>query len=232
MERILVVEDELTLMTDLVDYLDAKGYCAIGADTMEKARNLINSSSFNCAIIDIGLPDGDGTDLIEEIRRKGWQCGVLMLTAYGQPDSRVACLGKGADAYLVKKATLREVEATVQSILRRLPGDTGATREISSTSWVLNASTLTLTPPDDSAILLNNAETVFIRTLARANGKICRRTTVEKELEDSCGIKAKSINQMIMRLKEKIRKKTSSDFSINVVYGSGFSLAVHVEVID
>lgn len=117
MDRVLIVEDEPSLLIDLFDFLSAKGFSPVMAANAAEARKTLREQSFAAAILDIGLPDGNGLELLAELRRHDRDCMVLMLTGHGDPDSRVKGLDQGADAYLVKKASLREIEAT----LRRHP---------------------------------------------------------------------------------------------------------------
>ncbi|MEI6560310.1 MAG: response regulator transcription factor [Rhodospirillaceae bacterium] len=120
MEHILVVEDEASLRIDLADFLSVKGYAVSGAATVTEARAHLLATRFDAVILDIGLPDGSGFDILAEIRSRKLSCGVVMLTAFTEADGRVKGPENGADADLVKKATLREVEVTLRSVLRHL----------------------------------------------------------------------------------------------------------------
>lgn len=108
MARVVVVEDKQDLRADLVDYLEAKGYDAVGVGTARDMVAMLETDRFDAVILDIQLPDGDGLDLLTRIRASRNQaCGVVMLTVQGNPSYRVDALEQGADAYLVKRASLR-----------------------------------------------------------------------------------------------------------------------------
>src|SRR5690606_26173582 len=87
-------------------------------------------------ILDIGLPDGNGFDLAAQIR-ESHSCGINMMTAHGEPDDRCRGYDSGADIYLVKHCSVREIEASIQSLLRRLQNPQAAPGAVPD-QWVLN----------------------------------------------------------------------------------------------
>ena len=119
MTSILVVEDEPRLRADLVDFLRLSGFAVTGVATARDLRAVLADGEAPALIVlDVGLPDGNGFDLAAEIRR-GHDCGIIMLTALGDSDDRIRGFESGADIYLVKGSTLREIEAAIRSLLRR-----------------------------------------------------------------------------------------------------------------
>ncbi len=118
--RIVVVEDEPSLRVDLVDFLLAHGYSVTGLGDAYGFRNHVAwHGAPHLVLLDVNLPDGNGFDLARDLRRQS-DCGIVMLTMRSAADDRVEGLESGADAYLVKHASLREIEATIRSVLRRL----------------------------------------------------------------------------------------------------------------
>ncbi|MEE3624468.1 response regulator transcription factor [Nitrospirillum sp. BR 11752] len=122
MTRLLIIEDEASLRDDLVAFLEAKGYAATGTGTLAEARQHLARAAFDLVVLDLGLPDGHGVRLLTEIRaQRGLRCGVVVLTSHQDVEDKLHALEAGSDAYLVKHASLREIEYTIRNVLKRLP---------------------------------------------------------------------------------------------------------------
>src|SRR5215471_15617939 len=119
--RLLIVEDNEELAELLAKGLQTAGYQADVLSTVEDARGVLNTTFYAALILDLGLPDGDGLELLREIRRRNNPIPVLVLTARGGVHDRVNGLRSGADDYLVKPFALEELVARLEALLRR-PG--------------------------------------------------------------------------------------------------------------
>ena len=119
MKRILVVEDDLVLSTGLCFELDAAGYATQAAYNCKKAEYLVEQEKFSLAILDVNLPDGNGLDLLREIREK-YDVSVIMLTANDMEIDIVTGLELGADDYITKPFSLAVLRARVATQLRRV----------------------------------------------------------------------------------------------------------------
>ncbi|MBF0095929.1 MAG: response regulator transcription factor [Magnetococcales bacterium] len=223
--HILVLEDEQSLRIDLEDYLIAKGYQVDGASALEEARQLLLSQHFDAVILDIGLPDGDGLQLLPEIRRQQPQCGTVILTAYGEAESRIRGLEEGADAYLVKRASLREIEATLRSVLRRLPQTVVEPLPASSTAaWTLDKVNWILTAPNGLSVVLTSTEVIFLQALEECDGAACSREQLNTLLgRRSSREDHRNLDAVVRRLRRKISQETSLEIPIKVVYGVGYA---------
>jgi len=120
MERILIIEDELPMRTALQDVLEAEGYRILSAADGEIGLQRAFEQKPDLILLDIMLPKLDGYSLCAELRRMSNQVPVLMLTAKGQVEDRVAGLDAGADDYLVKPFSTEELLARVRALLRRV----------------------------------------------------------------------------------------------------------------
>ncbi|MEC9401481.1 MAG: response regulator transcription factor, partial [Pseudomonadota bacterium] len=137
MNRILIVEDESALRADLLDYMRLNGFQVSGAGgAAEMWTALDDADRPDVVILDVSLPDGNGFDLAGDLRAK-INCGIIMLTAHGDSESRVRGFDSGADIYLVKHTSLREILAAVQSLIRRLSGASSSEGN-STAEWVLD----------------------------------------------------------------------------------------------
>lgn len=117
--RLLLAEDTRDVAEAIVASLARNGIAADHAATLADARACLQVQSYDLAILDINMPDGDGTALLREMRRQGIATPVLMLTAEFEVERRVAALDLGADDYLVKPFDLRELEARIRALARR-----------------------------------------------------------------------------------------------------------------
>jgi DNA-binding response OmpR family regulator len=117
--RLLIIEDEAPMRTALVETLKAEGYRVLAAADGPAGLELGCSEPFDLVLLDVMMPGLDGFALCRELRKRGRTMPVLMLTAKGQVDDRVQGLDSGADDYLVKPFSLRELLARVRALLRR-----------------------------------------------------------------------------------------------------------------
>jgi two-component system response regulator MprA len=117
--RILVVDDEPAVQSALSRALSLERYDVARADDGEQALQRLGAAPFEAVILDIGMPRMDGLEVCRRLRAGGDRTPVLMLTARGEVDDRVAGLDAGADDYLVKPFALRELLARLRALLRR-----------------------------------------------------------------------------------------------------------------
>ncbi len=129
--RILVVDDEPAVQNALSRALTLERYDVVGVADGQEARVSLQSEPFEAIILDIALPRVDGLEVCRRLREGGDRTPVLMLTARGEVDDRVAGLDAGAEDYLVKPFALRELLARVRALLRRAGEDEGSEDSLS-----------------------------------------------------------------------------------------------------
>lgn len=117
--RLLIVEDDLELANGLVHSLAQTGYAADLVHTGNAAISAAEQAPYQLLILDLGLPDMDGIDVLHQLRRRGLRAPVLILTARDQLTDRICGLDSGADDYLIKPFELGELEARIRALLRR-----------------------------------------------------------------------------------------------------------------
>jgi two-component system response regulator QseB len=120
--RVLLVEDDPMIAQGLETALRQEGYTVDAMGDGNSAAAALRSSSFDLVLLDLGLPQRDGIDVLRELRRRGNATPVLILTARDELADRVAGLDAGADDYIVKPFDLDEVTARMRSVLRRAAG--------------------------------------------------------------------------------------------------------------
>lgn len=117
--RILVVEDERNVGSTLAERLKREGFETTWTETLADSRDAISHRRFDLALVDIGLPDGSGFQLAEELRFKSRETAIIFLTAMGTPEDRIRGLEIGAEDYIVKPFHLKELLLRIRNGLKR-----------------------------------------------------------------------------------------------------------------
>lgn len=117
--KILIIEDELKLAESISEYLSEDNYLCEFASTFLEAMNKIETYDYDCVILDIMLPDGNGLQILQELKSQNKQDGVIIVSAKNAVEDKVNGLQLGADDYLTKPFHLSELMARVYSIIRR-----------------------------------------------------------------------------------------------------------------
>lgn len=117
--KILIVEDEPALRESIHSYLTNESYSCEAASTLKEAEEKILLYLYDCLLLDVNLPDGSGLDLIEPVKKRDSTTGIIIISARETLDDRIKGLNLGADDYIVKPFHLSELNARIQSLLRR-----------------------------------------------------------------------------------------------------------------
>jgi len=118
--KLLIVEDEISLADSIVSFLKMDGHICELASNYKTAQEKINLYQYDCALIDINLPDGSGLDIIRQLKEANKPTGIIIISARDTIDDRVKGLEIGADDYLVKPFDLAELNARIKSLIRRI----------------------------------------------------------------------------------------------------------------
>jgi DNA-binding response OmpR family regulator len=127
MQRVLIVDDEPTIVAAVRERLERDGLAVLSAGSGEQALELLDEGAPDLLLLDVGLPGVDGFELLRRIRARGLDFPVVLLTARGDEVDRVVGLELGADDYVVKPFSARELAARVRALLRRA-GEVAALR--------------------------------------------------------------------------------------------------------
>ncbi|WP_420151489.1 response regulator transcription factor [Spirosoma sp.] len=117
--KVLVVEDERGLAESITDYMEKEGYICETVSTLMEADEKIHLYAYDCVIVDLTLPDGNGFQLIESLKRLVATTGVIIISARNALEDKLKGLEIGSDDYLTKPFHLSELNARVKSLLRR-----------------------------------------------------------------------------------------------------------------
>ncbi|OFX29869.1 MAG: DNA-binding response regulator [Bacteroidetes bacterium GWA2_32_17] len=117
--KILLIEDEENLSSSIIDYLILDGYVCETCTTFEMALEKINLYNYDCIVVDIMLPDGNGLDIIKKLKSTNKATGIIIISAKKSLDDKIIGLEIGADDYLTKPFNISELNARIKSIIRR-----------------------------------------------------------------------------------------------------------------
>lgn len=117
--KILIIEDQQELVKNMVQYLSTESYLCEVAPDIKTARSKIESFDYDCILLDISLPDGNGLTLLNELKNEDKTDGVIIISAKNSIPDRIEGLNLGADDYLVKPFHLSELNARISAVIRR-----------------------------------------------------------------------------------------------------------------
>lgn len=175
--RILVVDDNPDILANVKDFLSFHdGWIAETCLTGHAALERLQQFQYDLVILDVGLPDIDGLSITRRLREEGHQLPILILTARDTIDDRVAGLQSGADDYLIKPFSLRELAARVEALLRR--SGTGSADRLIVGPLTLDLKTLRVTR-DNQEIRLNPTCLQLLRELMQRSPGVVGRNRLE-----------------------------------------------------
>lgn len=117
--KVLIIEDNQELTRNIREFLGREGYICESSETVEQAREKLGLFRYDCILLDIGLPDGNGMGLLGQIRAEHKDSNVLIISARNAVDDKIIGLEKGADDYITKPFHLAELHARIRAVYRR-----------------------------------------------------------------------------------------------------------------
>ena len=222
----LVVDDDARLRALLQRFLTEQGHrVAVAADAAE-ARAAIDAMAFDLLVLDVMMPGETGLQLAEHLRREGHETPILMLTARGDPDDRVAGFEHGADDYLAKPFDPRELALRIRTILRRVtrPAPPSALPEGPmqlGQRW-FDAERCELRGPDGTQ-RLTGGEAALLTALARRAGEVLSREEIAVALgTPEAG--ERSVDVQVTRLRRKIETDPREPRFLHTIRHKGYVL--------
>jgi len=228
MPKILVVDDEQNMRTGLKDNLEFEGYDVDTANDGEQGLKKIFEGSYNLIILDVMMPKKSGFDVCKEIRKAGMSTPVILLTAKGEEIDKVVGLEIGADDYVTKPFSLRELLARVKAILRRSENlvINGEEREVKIGRLEVNFSGYKATSKNRD-VAMSHKEFEILHYLWKH-----RNTTVSREdlLVEIWGYEetptTRTVDNFILKLRQKIESDSNHPQIILTVHGIGYKLII------
>jgi two-component system, OmpR family, response regulator RegX3 len=230
-QTILLVEDERAITEPLAEALEREGFDASVAGTASEALEKASSADPDLVLLDIGLPDGSGLDVCRELRKSS-EVPIIMLTARGSEADRVAGLELGADDYVVKPFSAREVVARVRAVLRRAVPSPSGDGTGSITIGDLDLDTARHEARLSGApIELSRKEFELLRVLMESAGSVLTREALIDEVWDMNWFgSTKTLDVHISGLRKKLEDDPREPRYIHTVRGVGFRFSGADEV--
>jgi two-component system alkaline phosphatase synthesis response regulator PhoP len=223
MRTILVVEDEPQIAGLVRDYLEHAGFAVIAAGDGAAALALVRARRPDALVLDLGLPRVDGLDVIRSIRRDS-RVPILILSARGDEADRVAGLELGADDYVVKPFSPRELVARVRAVLRRADAVPLTDERIVAGDLALDLVRRRVTVLD-RAVNLTPTEFDLLATLAREPGRVWTRSQLLDAVHGfSLETYERAIDGHIRNLRRKLEPDEASPRYVRTVHGVGYAL--------
>ncbi|MCS7287205.1 MAG: response regulator transcription factor [Anaerolineae bacterium] len=221
--KILVVEDEVKLTRLVADYLEAAGFQVLKAYTGKEALALFRHEKPDLVILDLMLPEIDGLEVARIIRRES-STPIIMLTARVEESDRILGLEIGADDYITKPFSLRELVARVRAVLRRAKGEFPAlTIKVADIEIDPQKRTVTVA---GKPVDLTPTEFEILNLLARHPGRVFTRLEILEKVQPYAyeGYE-RTVDVHIKNLRKKIEPDPRNPRYIITVYGVGYKLA-------
>lgn len=226
--HLLVVDDDERLRSLLQRFLTEEGFRVTSAADAAAARRALGAFAFDLIVLDLMMPGESGLELTESLRREGTEVPILMLTARGAPDDRVAGFEHGVDDYLAKPFDPRELALRIRTILRR------ATHAAGSAAQPLSSAPVQIGPRwfdieraelrgPEGVVRLTGGEASLLQTLARRAGEILSREEIAEALgTPEAGERA--IDVQVTRLRRKIETDPREPRFLQTIRHRGYVL--------
>jgi two-component system alkaline phosphatase synthesis response regulator PhoP len=225
---LLVVEDERNVGETLAERLQGAGYRVTLADSAARARQAWRSEAPALALLDVGLPDGNGFALARELRGAAPQTAIIFLTAHGNPEERVRGLEIGADDYITKPFHFRELLLRIQNCLKRaqdlanLPGEVRGTLHIGRAQVDFERFSAVV---DGEHHALTHKECAVLRLLASRVGKaVSRDEILDRAWSADEFPTSRTVDNFIVRLRRLVEVDAAEPRVIRSIRGVGYLL--------
>lgn len=214
---LILLEDEPVLAQELAEFLGDFGYRVTATGSIAAFTDAFDAQRHHLAVIDLGLPDGDGLDLIRNLRKNGNTLGIVAFTARTTSDNRVTGFSQGADHYLSKGCDLEELAAVLDALRRRL----GLQRE--SSRWQLELGPRVLKAPNCQGLRLSHQDSLVLHCLMRNAGNTVSRRDIVKALdEDYLTYDPRRLDTQILRLRRNVEQATGLELPLKTLRNSGY----------
>ena len=222
--KILIVEDEQDMREGMVQSLEQELYIVETAADYDTALEKIGVYDYDCILLDIGLPGGNGLDLLRALKKEEKGSGVIIVSAKESIDDKVIGLNEGADDYLAKPFHMAELHARVKSVIRR---------KIQNGSTKITVENVVIDPDDRTVTIagqpleLNRKEYDILAYLVSNRGRLVTKTALAEHVWGDAIDEVGSFDFIYSQIKN-LRKKlkdSGAQIEIQAVYGIGYKLS-------
>lgn len=220
---ILIIEDDSAIRCGIVDALEFSGYQVIESAEGVSGRRQAIECNYHLLLLDLGLPSVSGLEILRTVRKLRPSKPVIILTAKGEEADRIQGLSEGADDYVVKPFSVKELLARVEAVLRRSAGNTH-TIQFNFEHGVLDFERRELRYRDGTRAELSEREGELLQYLVDNSGRAISRDELLASVWqlNPKGISTRTIDMHIARLREKLRDDSERPTTLLTVRGKGY----------
>lgn len=219
--KILIIEDEIELAKDIISYLSSQDYSCEHASTFSAAMEKLNSYSYDCVLLDIMLPDGNGMMLLDFLKKTEKEEGVLIISAKDAIDDKVKGIQLGADDYLAKPFHLSELAVRIYAIIRR--------KQFSNANvYIQNEVKIDISAKlvwvNNEQLIVTKKEFNLLAYLVGNRNKVLSKSILAEHLSGDLADMMNShdfVYAHVKNLKRKLMEKGYGEY-IKTVYGTGY----------
>jgi DNA-binding response OmpR family regulator len=222
MARILIVEDEIQMRKGLQDNLEYEGYEVDFAADGNTGQKKILENVYDLILLDVMLPGKSGFDICKEVRAKGITCPILMLTAKGEEIDRVVGLELGADDYIIKPFSLRELLARIKAVLRRSAGSIREGSLITMGKLQINFSSYEAYTDNQSVSMTHKEFEILKYFWQHKNETVNRDQLLSQVWGFETSTTTRTVDNFILKLRQKIEPDPANPKHILTVHGLGY----------
>ena len=222
--KILLIEDEKDLLDSMKSYLESEGYRCETAMDYEKASEKINMYAYDCVVVDITLPKGNGLQIVKELKVKNSEAGIIIVSAKNSLDDKLKGLELGSDDYLTKPFHLSELNARIKAIVRRKNFD-------GKDEIVVNEIRISIPSRevfiDGKPLSLTSKEYALLLFFIASKNKVITKNAIAEHLWGDDMDQSDSFDFIythIKNLRKKMLDKGGEDY-IKTIYGSGYNFS-------
>lgn len=222
MSKILIIEDEQSILMALGDDLGLEGHSVIGEEDGVKGFERASAGGYDLIILDIMLPGMDGFEICKRLRGAGNTTPILVLTAKGQEVDKVLGLELGADDYVTKPFSRRELLARVKALLRRVDFADQPLEQFRFANVTVDFKGYEVRK-DGQPVELTAKEFALLRLLISRNGEVVRRDAILNEVwGDDSDVFPRTVDTHIVHLRQKLEQEPAQPKHIVNVRGVGY----------
>lgn len=221
--KILLIEDEAEMLENMQQTLEKENFVVEIARNFEQGVSKLGVYRYDCILLDIGLPDGNGLDLLQEIKKNGYRDGVIIISAKNSLDDKIKGLDLGADDYLPKPFHMAELNARVKAILRRKKFDGAQTLSLCNVEIDMDGHSVLV---EGKELELNRKEFDVLLYLCTNEDRLVSKSALAEHVWGDHIDQADNfefIYSQIKNLRKKL-KDAGASLEIKAVYGIGYKL--------
>jgi len=221
--KILIIEDERALRDSIEKYLEYQGFVCETADNFLAGKEKVAQFSYDCIVVDIGLPFGSGLDIVSALKEMESRAGIIIISAKNALDDKLKGLELGSDDYLTKPFHLSELNARINAILRRRKFEGSKTIRFNEITLDPEAQRLTV---NGQVVYLTEKEYQLLEYFIANQRRVLTKPAIAEHIWGDEYVQAGDydfIYTHIKNLRKKLLDAGSGDY-IKTVYGSGYRL--------